>query len=263
MGSNDQMAGSCKTLRSEYDRLAAVGADIHDLRSSWGKVPKCQIVRLAGASSSTVPPSHQGDGDPRRFESGDMTPGSEELESRARTHGSESCSHRGIRLAPNGYHLRGTRSPSLRRDITPLLTTRRGTSCPGQQCPSAELAVPIPEAPILELAGRRRSSNRFPGADFDLKWWSVFSWWRARRTAARSDLILYPYVTAIPRCATTVHLRRLSQGGRHGAQRDPRRADANAGPVGKNRPSPGKPLDHQRARNRRRPTPVGRRQRPK
>jgi glycosyltransferase involved in cell wall biosynthesis len=33
------------------------------------------------------------------------------------------------------------------------------------------------------------------GTDFDLKWWSVASWWRARRIATQSDLLVFPYVT--------------------------------------------------------------------
>jgi glycosyltransferase involved in cell wall biosynthesis len=41
----------------------------------------------------------------------------------------------------------------------------------------------------------------FPGARFILRWWSVVSWWRARRIARGSDLLIFPYVTpflAIP-----------------------------------------------------------------
>jgi glycosyltransferase involved in cell wall biosynthesis len=33
------------------------------------------------------------------------------------------------------------------------------------------------------------------GAEFYLKWWSLISWWHARKAAAHYDLLIYPYVT--------------------------------------------------------------------
>ena len=57
--------------------------------------------------------------------------------------------------------------------------------------------------PRLLYRGAQRLHDEagFHAADFMLKWWSVRSWLRARRRAAHSDLLLFPYVTpflAIP-----------------------------------------------------------------
>ena len=39
------------------------------------------------------------------------------------------------------------------------------------------------------------SADPFPGAEYDLKWWSIRSWLRARAIAEGSQLFVFPYVT--------------------------------------------------------------------
>ena len=66
--------------------------------------------------------------------------------------------------------------------------------------------------PHLLYRGPQRDDGiePYPEARFILRWWNVLSWWRARRIAQDSDLLVFPYVTpflAIPQ--------RLIAGGSH------------------------------------------------
>jgi glycosyltransferase involved in cell wall biosynthesis len=57
--------------------------------------------------------------------------------------------------------------------------------------------------PQLLYRGQQRDDTiaPYPGARFILRWWNIYSWWRVRKIAHGSELLVFPYVTpflAIP-----------------------------------------------------------------